>query len=227
MAQGFKGFSQQGLNFLPEVVKLNDKTWFDEHREVYDNGLLLPFRQLVEALTPTMLLIDDSFEIRPSVGKTISRIHRDTRFSHDKSRYRSRLWLTFKRLSKDWKESPAYFFEISPDSYRYGLGYYSAPKQKMDLFRDQIMQDTKAFEKVIKCCKAPFELVGESYKRSLNKTLPPPIANWYNRKNFAVMVTSYQVENLFDKTLTHELSQAFTKLIPLYHYLMKIEANSH
>lgn len=101
---------------------------------VYDRELLTPFRSLVDALSPAMLMIDPQFETRPAIGKTLSRIHRDTRFSHDKSRYRSRMWLTFKRPSKDWKLAPVYFFELGPDMLRYGLGYYSADKATMDLF---------------------------------------------------------------------------------------------
>lgn len=163
MSQSFKGFNQKSLLFIQEVRQQNSKDWFEEHRPIYDEHLVQPFRLLVEALSSTMLLIDDSFVTQPAIGKTISRINRDTRFSHDKSRYRSRLWLTFKRPSKDWKESPAYFFEISPDMYRYGLGYYCAPKQKMDSFRALIDQDLKAFKSVTNCCKPPFELVGEVY----------------------------------------------------------------
>ncbi len=110
MAQPFSGFSQQGLNFLQQVRIENDKAWFDGNRDIYDRELLAPFRALVEQLAPGMLAIDPQFETRPAIGKTLSRIHRDTRFSHDKSRYRSRMWLTFKRPSKDWKDAPVYFF---------------------------------------------------------------------------------------------------------------------
>jgi uncharacterized protein (TIGR02453 family) len=99
MTQPFSGFSQQGLNFLQQVRIENDKAWFDGNRDIYDRELLAPFRALVEQLAPGMLAIDPQFETRPAIGKTLSRIHRDTRFSHDKSRYRSRMWLTFKRPS--------------------------------------------------------------------------------------------------------------------------------
>lgn len=109
MTQPFSGFSQQGLNFLQQVRIENDKAWFDGNRDIYDRELLAPFRALVEQLAPGMLAIDPQFETRPAIGKTLSRIHRDTRFSHDKSRYRSRMWLTFKRASKDWKDAPVYF----------------------------------------------------------------------------------------------------------------------
>lgn len=217
----FTGFTQAGLNFLQDAWINNSKTWFDEHRAIYDNDLVKPFRLLVEQLTPAMLKIDEWFETRPAIGKTISRIHRDTRFSKNKSLYRSRLWLTFKRPNRDWKEAPAYFFEISPDCYRYGLGYYCASKQTMDIFREEILNDTEKFLKVIRCVKKPFELVGESYKRPLIKD--EKISTWYNRKNLAVMVTNNHIEDVLDGNLADKLAKGFKQLLPLYDYLMRVE----
>lgn len=217
----FTGFTQAGLNFLQDAWVNNSKAWFDEHRAIYDNDLVKPFRLLVEQLTPAMLKIDEWFETRPAIGKTISRIHRDTRFSKDKSLYRSRLWLTFKRPNRDWKEAPAYFFEISPDCYRYGLGYYCTSKQTMDIFREEILNDTENFLKVIRCVKKPFELVGETYKRPLIKD--EKISTWYNRKNLAVMVTNNHIEDVLDGSLADKLAKDFKQLLPLYDYLMRVE----
>jgi len=170
-----------------------------------------------------MLTIDPQFETRPAIGKTLSRIHRDTRFSHDKSRYRSRMWLTFKRPSKDWKDAPVYFFELGPDMLRYGLGYYSANKPTMDLFRHTLTRQPQAFLEVADCCRPPFELVGESYKRPLVKEQAAEIATWYNRKSFAVMVTDSQVDKLFHPRLITELAEGFQQLEPLYQWLMRVE----
>ncbi|RDK97474.1 uncharacterized protein (TIGR02453 family) [Enterobacillus tribolii] len=220
----FRGFTQQGLNFLQQVRQENSKEWFDDNRKIYDENLLTPFRDLVSDLSDTMLKIDDRFETRPAIGKTLSRINRDTRFSNDKSRYRSRLWLTFKRHSPDWKDAPVYFFEISPDAFRYGLGYYSASRATMDRFRHLIVTRPQAFREATACCKPPFELVGDSYKRTLIKDAPADVTNWYNRKSFAVMATSLQIEQIFDARLVPLLEKGFTRLAPLYHFLMQAEA---
>ncbi|MEW6457318.1 MAG: DUF2461 family protein [Acidobacteriota bacterium] len=58
-------------------------------------------------------------------------------------------WIVFKRPNKDWKDAPAYFFEISPDSYRYGMGFYSASPDTMDRFREMIDKKPKEFLKAI------------------------------------------------------------------------------
>lgn len=223
MAGRFQGFAQEGLNFLQQVCIENDKTWFEEHRFIYDRSILTPFRALVDDLAPAMLEIDPQLETRSAIGKTLSRIHRDTRFSHDKSLYRSRMWLTFKRSAKNWTDAPAYFFEISPDTLRYGLGYYSASKPTMDLFRHTLKRRPEQFLEVASCCRAPFELVGESYKRPLVKDLEPTISDWYHRKSFAAMATDNDVEKLFHADLVTLLADGFRQLEPLYQLLMTVE----
>ncbi|MGJ8868731.1 DUF2461 family protein, partial [Salmonella enterica] len=151
----------------------------------------------VDHLAPAMLEIDPLLETRPAIGKTLSRIHRDTRYSHDKSLYRSRMWLTFKLSDKNWIDAQANYYEISPDNQLYVLGNYSASKSTMDLFRHTLRKRPDAFLQVAECCSPPFELVGESYKRLLAKDLDPAISDWYQRKTFALMETDKDVEKLY------------------------------
>ena len=78
-------FSPKTLDFLWENRMRNSRDWFEEHKSEYRSYVVEPLCELVEALTPTMLQIDSLFTVDPRVDKTISRIWRDTRYSHDKS----------------------------------------------------------------------------------------------------------------------------------------------
>lgn len=219
----FTGFDPQGLLFLRDVRQNNSKEWFDENRSIYDNLLVRPFRSLVSELALPMLQIDDQFETRPAIGKTLSRIHRDTRFSRDKSLYRSNLWLTFKRSSKNWTDAPTYFFEFGPDWWRYGLGYYSASRETMNLFREKMLDNRDHFLSITQSLLSDFSLEGESYKRALLKE-PQALADWYNRKSFALIYDGKEMETLFDDKLPGLLQAGFERLAPLYHFLMEVEA---
>lgn len=138
--KGFQGFTIATIEFLNDLRNNNNKTWFEENRPDYTEKLLTPMRHLVAELSEAILAIDPSIDTTPAVGKTISRINRDTRFSKNKSPYKSNMWVTFKRPSPDWKDSPCFFFEIFPESYRYGMGYYAPTKDTMDKFRGRITQ---------------------------------------------------------------------------------------
>ena len=125
MSSGFQGFSPQALAFFEELSANNNKAWFEAHRADYETLLLEPLKELVAELAAPLLAIDPALQLLPP-SRCIARIHRDIRFSRDKSPYKTHLWLSFKRPSPDWKEHPCFFFEIAADRYRYGMGFYSA-----------------------------------------------------------------------------------------------------
>jgi len=223
MSKKFNRFSKESLAFLSTVKRKNSKEWFQENRDKYEEYLLEPFRMLVSELGSEMLEIDPEFEIRPLINKTISKIFRDTRFSKDKSFFKNQMWLTFKRPSKEWKDAPAYFFELMTDSYRYGLGYYSASRNRMDIFRESIDANPKEFIKAISFYgkHSPLQLKGDIYKRPLKGKRPEIIQNWYQRKSFYLVCTKKIDKTLFSAKLKTEIIKSFKTLSPLYKYLYK------
>lgn len=134
------------------------------------------------------------------------------------------MWLTFKRPRKDWTDAPVYFFEIGPDFWRYGLGYYSATRDTMELFRRTLRDNPQAFLAMAACLAPTFTLEGEIYKRPLIKDQPAELATWYNRKAFAAMTTRQDMDALFSADLVTTLAQGFRQPEPLYRYLMGIES---
>jgi uncharacterized protein (TIGR02453 family) len=221
----FNGFSPMTLNFLRNLSENNNKIWFDLHKQNYQKYLLDPLRNLVADLSEVMLNIDKDFEVKPLINKTISRIYRDTRFTRDKSLYKNTMWITFKRLNKDWKNAPAYFFEISPNSYRYGMGFFNASKSTMDKFREMIDKNPKRFLKAISFYSKQqiFLLEGEKYKKILDENKPGVIQNWYQRKNLYLVCNKKIDNSLFSRDLVNDLILGFELIAPFYHFLFKIK----
>lgn len=222
--RGFTGFSIETFEFLRDIQLNNNKSWFEEHREGYEDFLLKPLKELVIDLWPAMAGLDPRFDPNPSASRSISRIHRDVRFSRDKSPYKSNMWITFKRQSKDWKEAPCFFFEIFPDSYRYGMGFYCATKETMDNLRKAIDSKPKEFLKLVLPLKERPEFVveGERYKRLLGEK-SEEINDWYQRKNLCIICSRQLDDRLFTGALVNDLMAGFEFLAPLYHYLWKIK----
>jgi len=223
----FQGFSPQTLMFLKQLKKENSKTWFQTHKEDYDRLVFRPFQDLVKQLSETMLKIDPYFEVRPMVDKTISRIYRDTRFSRDKSLFKDHVWITFKRPSPDWKDAPCYFFEITPEYYHYGMGYYSASKATMDQLRESIDDNPQQFVQVISFFKKQdvFRLEGDLYKRPIANQHPPEIQEWYHRKNFYLYCRREVDHLLFSRALGDRLAEDFLLLKPIYQYLSILKSH--
>ncbi len=221
----FQGFFLETLDFLMNLKKNNCKQWFEAHRDDYNEYLLDPFRNLVMDLSEDVLQIDPFMEVAPSINKTISRIHRDVRFSKDKSLYKKNMWITFKRSKKEWRDAPSFFFEISPESYRYGMGYYSATKKSMDIFRQMIDESPKDFNKAISFFQNQniFEIEGDVYKKTLDSSKPSNIRQWYDRKNIYLVHNSRKVDRLFTREIVDDLIIGFNMLRPIYSYLCKVQ----
>ncbi len=221
----FRGFSRKTFTFLRDLHRNSDKTWFKARREVYEEHVLQPLRDLVSDLADFMLGIDLSFEVAPSVGKTISRIYRDTRFSKDKSPFHDCAWITFKRSGKDWSRYiPGYFLEIAPKSYRYGMGFYEAAPDLMARFREQIDEDPESFLKAVGWLdkQKVFTVEGEKYKRPTGQDRPEPIRTWYGYKSFFLTSEHAIDDTILSPKFADQLMDHFGQAAPLYRYVFRI-----
>jgi len=218
----FNGFTHDTLYFLNELSLNNNKTWFEQNRDRYKSSVLSPFIELGRSLTDTMNNIDTEFELRPE--KIISRINRDVRFSKDKSPYRSNVWISYKKPLKEWTEAPTFFFELTPYSYRYGMGFYSATKATMDIFRTEISRRTDEFLKIAAAIAKDgiFSVEGEAYKRKIENKLPEKLQEWYQKKNLYLMTTSDIGDELFNGNIAVKLASDLKTLDKLYKFLWSI-----
>ncbi len=222
--QNFQGFPTEAIKFLHDISRNNNKTWFEEHKQRYQDFLVTPLKNLVTDLGDFMLVIDPYLEVRPAVNKTISKIHRDTRFSTDKSPFKDRMWLTFKRPNKNWKDAPAFFFEITPNAYRYGMGLYAASPQTMSFFRKAIDENLKAFLKSISFYskQSRFIVEGEEYKRKLKSDHPANVQEWYQKRNFYLVCNRNMDDRISSPDLLDDLASGFNELAPFYNYIWDI-----
>lgn len=223
----FTGFSKETFNFLMELGFNNNKSWFEENKQTYKEHVVKPFQELIHSLSSYMLSVDPTFDTRADVGKTISRIYRDVRFSKDKSPYRNAVWLTFKRVSADWKLEPCFFFEITPSIYRYGMGFFILSKEVILKLRENIDRDSEEFREILDLYSKQnvFSLQGEKYKKILDKSKPEEILDWYQRKEIYFMCEKKIDKRLFESGLAEDLKQDFEVLRPFYEFLWKLKGN--
>lgn len=222
-ALAFTGIPHGAVDYLVELGNNNSKPWFEAHKAKYRALVVEPLAGLVAALAPAMLKIDPQFETAPAVGKTISRIHRDVRFSKDKSPYRTAVWIVFKRSGPDWKDRPCFFFEFTPEGRRHGMGFYGATSGTMDAFRQAVLEAPDAFRPVTADLEKTgiFEVEGESYKRPKIKNAPDDLAVWLNRKSFYLTRNLPLDATLFAPGLADALLEDFRAAVPLYRFVRR------
>lgn len=219
-------FTPNTINFLVENKMNNSKIWFTDHKDEFNEFVIQPLAQLVSSLTPTIHQIDSKIDCTPKVGKCISRIYRDTRFSKDKSLYRDVMWIVFMQEKKLYNGNCGFFFELSPNGFRYGCGYYQAPIQVMDNMRKLIDKKDISFDKAQQCYEQlnkEFHIYGELYKKTKYKGKDEIIRHWYDRRDIGFIRESTDVEFLFSNKLLKQLSTDFMKLKDIYDFLYKAE----
>jgi uncharacterized protein (TIGR02453 family) len=135
---GFEGFSAGTLAFLDDLARNNDRAWFAENRARYDLELLERQRAFVSAVGAAFSQVDPRVQCVPSVDRSIFRINRDTRFSRDKSPYKthSDLWFW---IGDDRKSSPGYFMRIVPEGVWVGGGAHSLQPPQLARMRAAIV----------------------------------------------------------------------------------------
>jgi len=221
----FTGFTEECLRFIAENHLQNNTEWFHSHREVYDEVLMPQLKALVTELSPYMLSLDPNMEVTPKVSKTVSRINRDIRFSHNKAIYNDHFWIKFHTQGQENDNILGFYFGFHADTYGTGMGMYHLKEDFMAAFRNKLKTDEKGFN-IAPSHAYPgkgLELGGDSYKKIKDAAVPQNLQVWSQFKEFHFH-QSLPIDNLFfGAGLVDFILAEFEKQRPLYQYLKEIK----
>jgi uncharacterized protein (TIGR02453 family) len=218
----FRGFNQDTIDFMWNIRFNNEKTWFEDHKNEYLRDFYNPMKLLAAQVFEHVAGEDNK---RGFIFK-VSRIYRDARRLHGNGLYKDCLWFSIERPSKQWTSSPAFWFELSPEGWSYGLGYYQAKPETMARFRSRIDNNPKVFAKLIAplAKQLEFTLEGPDYVRK--KEAPSvKVAPWYNKKSFSLIHSQINGEELFSPGLPERLIEGFRFLLPFYDYFSTLDTD--
>jgi uncharacterized protein (TIGR02453 family) len=123
-------FKKDTFDFFRELGKNNKKVWMDANRERYRETVVQPFRKLLEALSQTVLNIDERFDVYGRTGANFSRINRDIRFAKDKTPYKPQMYLKFSVPAGGDRENGQLYVGLARDSVTAGFRIYAGAKRK-------------------------------------------------------------------------------------------------
>ncbi|MGR4894848.1 DUF2461 domain-containing protein [Stenotrophomonas sp. LARHCG68] len=118
-------FSDASYKFLRGLARHNDKAWFAEHKQQYEDHVRQPFLRLITDLQPDLTEVSAHFRADPrTVGGSLFRIYRDSRFSNDKTPYKT--WQGARLFHERRKEVPApsYYIHLAPGENFIGAGIW-------------------------------------------------------------------------------------------------------
>lgn len=137
-ATPFRGFGDRALTFLRGLERNNKAAWFEKHRGEWESELLDPARAFITALGPQLREITPRIQFEPKIGGSIFRMNRDTRFSKDKTPFRTHLdlWL-WEGPNRGW-EGSGYFFRLKANELVVGAGRHAIAGPALSRFRKAV-----------------------------------------------------------------------------------------
>ena len=219
----FQGFDPRVVDFLWGIRFNNEKSWFEAHKGEYLDYLYNPMKELMREVYGA--LVKECQEL--GLGSKVSRIYRDARRLHGRGPYKDHLWMAIERPNDAWTPDPTFWFEISPEGYSYGLGYWYMPPLTAAKFRARLDREPKVFEKLARNLKKRPDLVltGEEYKRPKGPAPSKLLEPWYNRKGFSLSHEMPHEDKLYRPEFARELIETYRFLMPLYRYLSLLEGD--
>lgn len=217
----FRGFSDRTIDFMWGIRMNNERPWFEEHRDDYKNGLETPMKELGAQVFDA---ISEKCEDMNLILK-VSRIFRDMRRLHGRGPYKDHLWFCIREPVEEWTDKPVFWFELMPESWSYGLGYYCARAQTMAKLRRRIDNDPRELEALVRefNTQSEFIIEGEDYKKP--KGDPGELLlEWYNKKGFSLIHKQPNGEEIFSPLLAERIAGGFLYLLPFYKLLSAIES---
>ena len=116
-------FSKETFSFLKALSENNNREWFSVNRQEYENLIRTPSLAFISDMGRDLPSISPHFiaNIR-KVGGSLMRIHRDTRFSKDKTPYKVNIGIQFRHKAGKDIHAPGYYVHIAPDGCFIGVG---------------------------------------------------------------------------------------------------------
>lgn len=181
-------FTKATFDFLRDLTANNRRDWFEANKARYRADLQEPALRFITDFAAPLRRISKHMRADPRpVGGSLFRIYRDTRFSRDKSPYKTHLGIQFRHeMAKD-VHAPGFYVHIEPESVFVGVGMWHPESSALKMIRDRLVDDPAGWKRSAygKVFRSRFELAGESLKRPPRGYDPDhPLVDDLRRKDF-------------------------------------------
>jgi uncharacterized protein (TIGR02453 family) len=160
------------FRFLRDLQDNNNKDWFDANKSRYQQHAQRPMLSFIETMSPWLATHTPAFlaDSRTN-GGSLFRIYRDTRFSADKSPFKTNIGCNFRhRIGKD-AHAPGFYLHISPGEIFFGGGIWSPQTSVLNRIRDAIVAQPDRWRDIV-ADKAFVQQLGGLADADMLKTVP-------------------------------------------------------
>lgn len=208
---------QQILSFLSRLRQHNDRDWFHAHKEEYNN-VRHKVLTLTDALIHSIGAIDpDALSLTPA--DCTYRIYRDTRFSHDKTPYKTHIGIFINPPEGKKSLRCGYYLHLEPQHTFVAAGTIQLPTPLIKAIRQSIFDNIDEYLAIIESpeFRRYFPEVGENLLKTAPKGFPKdwPYIQYLRPRDFVASGAFYSSSlNRYDLSSPDAAMQLAQKLMP-------------
>jgi len=234
----FAGFTPAAIQFLADLAQNNDRDWFQPRKAEYERLLKEPLEQLCVALAGEFAA--RGLPLRADPKRSPFRIYRDTRFSSDKSPYKTNLAASFPwvgagataaagdaAIGAEERHGVGGYVNFRPGEMYVGGGMYMPPKPRIEAFRRAVLDNPGRVRAVLED-PGFVGWFGGAHPHEALKRVPPgypadhPQADLLRWKD-VIFMRRLADDDVFSPDLPAQLAEGFSAAAVVFRFLAELE----
>lgn len=162
-------FTPECFNFLNLLSVNNDREWFKANQQQYEDKVRTPALKFIEAMQPHILGLSPRLTAVPKkVGGSMMRPQRDSRFSKDKTPYKTNVGIQFRHFQGKDVHAPGLYLHIANDGCFIGAGIWHPESKALNAIRSCIDENPNGYKKALR------ELTAQGFEMQGSTLIRPP-----------------------------------------------------
>jgi uncharacterized protein (TIGR02453 family) len=220
----YASFRPETIGFLRELKKNNNRDWFNENKPRYEEDVLDIALNFIQSMHEPLQEIAPHFTAIPKrMGGSLMRVYRDTRFSKNKTPYKTNIGIQFRHEQAKDVHAPGFYVHIDPEEVFLGVGLWRPEPAALAAIRERISAKQAEWLRARndRAFKRHFSLGGQSLSR------PPrgfdkehPLIEDIKRKDF-IAIKNMNLEEATEPRFQQKVETAFKVATPMMKFLCK------
>ena len=161
-------FNKKTLTFLEELEANNNRDWFQANKDRYEQTVMEPAFAFISSIGEQLPKVSPHFVAMPKKsGGSLMRVYRDTRFSKDKTPYKTNIGIQFRHERGKDVHAPGFYVHFDKNECFLGVGLWRPDRDALAAIRQAIDEKGSQWKRVRDgaAFRAVYELGGDSLKR--------------------------------------------------------------
>ena len=223
-APRYASFKPETVAFLEELSENNNRDWFKENKSRYDEQVLDVALRFIQSMQDPLSEIAPHFVAQATrIGGSLMRVYRDTRFSKNKTPYKTNIGIQFRHEQAKDVHSPGYYVHIDPEQVFLGVGMWRPESDPLRAIRQRIVAKPAEWKRAVgdPRFRRNLSLGGESLTR------PPrgfdkdhELVDDIKRKSF-IAVKNFETADCLSPQFQRKVETTFKAGTPYMRFLCK------